>query len=103
VVARRVAGQQNRRSFEAAGVRACFCDPDSHEVYLPPPNCSLTSLPTQSAHLAGKPKQERSGGYVKDNALEAGSLAALRQNAFLRHRNRTIAHFRIHGTTQRRV
>jgi hypothetical protein len=63
VVARRVAGQQRRWSFEAAGVRACFCDPDSH-VYLPPPQCSLTYLPTQPAHFAGERKQERSGGYV---------------------------------------
>jgi len=49
-------------------------------------------------------KQERSGGYVKDNALKGRRFDSLdAQNAFLRHWNRTIARLRIHGTTRRQV
>ena len=50
------------------------------------------------------PKQERSGGYVKGNALKGRTFDSLdAQNAFLRHWNRTIARRRIHGTTRRQV
>jgi hypothetical protein len=49
-------------------------------------------------------KQERSGGYVKDNALKGRRFDSLEaHNAFLRHWNRTIARLRIHGTTRRQV
>src|SRR5438876_9579300 len=49
-------------------------------------------------------KQERSGGYVKSNALKGRRFDSLdAQNAFLRHWNRTIARLRIHGTTRRQV
>jgi hypothetical protein len=61
-------------------------------------------LPTQPRTPQENGKQERSGGYVKSNALKGrrfDSLAA--QNAFLRHWNRTIARLRIHGTTRRQV
>jgi hypothetical protein len=49
-------------------------------------------------------KQERSGGYVKDNALKGHRFDSLEaQNAHLRHWNRTVARLRIHGTTRRQV
>ena len=49
-------------------------------------------------------KQERSGGYVKSNALKGRRFDSLdAHNAFLRHWNRTIARLRIHGTTRRQV
>ena len=65
---------------------------------------AFTPLPTQPRTPQENGKQERSGGYVKDNALKGrrfDSLAA--HNAFLRHWNRTIARLRIHGTTRRQV
>ena len=92
-------------NLKAAVVRACFYDPDSHEVYLAfAAHWGFTPLPTQPRHPQENGKQERSGGYVKDNALKGrrfDSLAA--QNAFLQHWNRTIARLRIHGTTRRQV
>lgn len=92
-------------NLKAAVVRACFYDPDSHDVYLAfAAHWGFTPLPTQPRTPQENGKQERSGGYVKDNALKGrrfDSLAA--QNAFLRHWNRTIARLRIHGTTRRQV
>jgi transposase len=92
-------------NLKAAVVRACLFDPDSHEVYLAfAAHWGFTSLPTPPRTPQENGKQERSGGYVKDNALKGrrfDSLAA--QNAFLRHWNRTIARLRIHGTTRRQV
>lgn len=92
-------------NLKAAVVRACFFDPDSHDVYLAfAVHWGFTPLPTRPRHPQENGKQERSGGYVKTNALQDrrfDSLAA--QNAFLRHWNRTIARLRIHGTTRRQV
>jgi transposase len=92
-------------NLKAAVVRACFFDPDSHDVYLAfAAHWGFTSLPTQPRTPQENGKQERSGGYVKSNALKGrrfDSLAA--QNVFLRHWNRTIARLRIHGTTRRQV
>ena len=92
-------------NLKAAVVRACFYDPDSHEVYPAfAAHWGFTPLPTQPRHPQENGKQERSGGYVKDNALKGrrfDSLAA--QNAFLQQWNPTIARLRIHGTTRRPV
>ena len=92
-------------NLKAAVVRACFFDPDSHDVYLAfAAHWGFTPLPTRPRHPQENGKQERSGGYVKTNALKGrrfDSLAA--QNAFLQHWNRTIARLRIHGTTRRQV
>ncbi len=92
-------------NLKAAVVRACFYDPDSHEVYLAfAAHWSFTPLPTQPRHPQENGKQERSGGYVKGNALKGRRFDSLdAQNAFLRHWNRTIARLRIHGTTRRQV
>ena len=91
--------------MKAAVVRACFYDPDSHDVYLTfAAHWGFTPLPTQPRTPQENGKQERSGGYVKDNALKGRRFDSLdAQNAFLRHWNRTIARLRIHGTTRRQV
>jgi transposase len=92
-------------NLKAAVVRACFYDPDSHDVYLAfAAHWGFTSLPTPPRTPQENGKQERSGGYVKDNALKGRRFDSLdAQNAFLRHWNRTIARLRIHGTTRRQV
>lgn len=92
-------------NLKAAVVRACLYDPDSNEVYLAfAKHWGFTSLPTQPRHPQENGKQERSGGYVKDNALKGRRFDSLdEQNAWLRHWNRTIARLRIHGTTRRQV
>ena len=92
-------------NLKAAVVRACFYDPDSHDVYLAfATHWGFTPLPTQPRTPQENGKQERSGGYVKDNALTGRRFDSLEaQNAFLRHWNRTIARLRIHGTTRRQV
>ena len=92
-------------NLKAAVVRACYFDPDSHDVYLAcATHWGFTPLPTQPVRPQENGKQERSGGYVKTNALHGRrfeSLAA--HNAFLHHWNRTVARLRIHGTTRRQV
>jgi transposase len=92
-------------NLKAAVVRACFFDPDSHDVYLAfAQHWGFTSLPTQPRTPQENGKQERSGGYVKGNALKGRTFDSLdAQNAFLRQWNRTIARLRIHGTTRRQV
>ena len=92
-------------NLKAAVVRACFYDPDSHDVYLAfAAYWGFTPLPTQPRTPQENGKQERSGGYVKDNALKGRRFDSLdAQNAFLRQWNRTIARLRIHGTTRRQV
>ena len=92
-------------NLKAAVVRACFYDPDSHDVYLAfAAHWGFTPLPTQPRTPQENGKQERSGGYVKANALKGRRFDSLdAQNAFLRHWNRTIARLRIHGTTRRQV
>ena len=64
----------------------------------------FTPLPIQPRRPEENGKQERSGGYVKDNALKGRRFDSLEaHNAFLHHWNRTIARLRIHGTTRRQV
>jgi transposase len=92
-------------NLKAAVVRACFYDPDSHDVYLAfAAHWGFTPLPTQPRRPQENGKQERSGGYVKSNALKGRRFDNLdAQNAHLRQWNRTIARLRIHGTTRRQV
>jgi transposase len=92
-------------NLKAAVVRACFFDPDSHDVYLAfAAHWGFTPLPTRPRNPKENGKQERSGGYVKSNALKGRQFDSLdAHNAFLRHWNRTIARLRIHGTTRRQV
>lgn len=89
-----------------AGVsRACLFDPDTQRVYAAfAQHWGFTSLPIQPGRPQQNGKEERSGGYVKSNALKGRRFDSLAEhNAFLRHWNRTIARLRIHGTTRRQV
>ncbi|MFN9086526.1 MAG: IS21 family transposase [Gemmatimonadaceae bacterium] len=92
-------------NLKAAVVRACLYDPDNHTIYAAfAAHWGFTSLPTQPRHPQENGTQERSGGYVKDNALKGRRFERLDEhNAFLRHWNRTVARLRIHGTTRRQV
>ena len=92
-------------NLKAAVVRACLYDPDGNEIYRAfAEHWHFTPLPTQPRHPQENGKQERSGGYVKDNALKGRQFDSLaEQNVFLRHWNRTVARLRIHGTTRRQV
>ncbi len=92
-------------NLKAAVVRACFYDPDSHDVYVAfARHWGFTPLPTQPRHPQENGKQERSGGYVKSNALAGRRFDSLdAHTAHLRQWNRTIARLRIHGTTRRQV
>jgi len=92
-------------NLKAAVVRACLYDPDANELYMAfGRHWGFAALPTRPRNPQENGKQERSGGYVKDNALKGrrfNSLAEL--NEHLRKWNRTIARLRIHGTTRRQV
>jgi hypothetical protein len=92
-------------NLKAAVVRACLYDPDVNPVYEAfSKHWGFTGLPTRPRNPEENGKQERSGGYVKDNALKGRRFDSLDQlNAFLRHWNRTVARVRIHGTTRRQV
>jgi transposase len=85
--------------------RACFYDPDVNEIYSAfARHWGFTPLPTQPRRPQENGKQERSGGYVKDNALKGRRFDSLdAHNAHLRQWNRTIARLHIHGTTRRQV
>jgi len=92
-------------NLKAAVVRACLYDPDSHDLYTAfAQHWGFTSLPTRPRTPQETGKEERSGGYVKDNALKGRRFDSLDEhNAFLRQWNRTIARLRIHGTTRQQV
>lgn len=86
-------------------MRACLYDPDVNVAYLAfAKHWGFTPLPTRPRNPKENGKQERSGGYVKDNALKGRRFDSLEeQNQFLRRWNRTIARQRIHGTTRKQV
>lgn len=92
-------------NLKAAVVRAGYFDPDSHDVYLAfAAHWGFTPLPTRPRNPKDNGRQERSGGYVKSNALKGRRFDSLdAHNASLRHQNRTVARVRIHGTTRRQA
>jgi transposase len=92
-------------NLKSGVLRACFYDPDLNEVYTAfAHHWNFTPLPIQPRRPEQNGKQERSGGYVKGNALKGKRFESLEaHNAYLRHWNRTIARLRIHGTTRRQV
>ena len=98
----RIVRQDN---LKAAVVRACLYDPDSNDIYAAfARHWGFTPLPIRPRTPQENGKEERSGGYVKDNALKGRRFESLEeQNDFLRRWNRTIARLRIHGTTRRQV
>lgn len=92
-------------NLKAAVVRACLYDPDVNPTYLAFANhWSFTPLPTRPRHPQELGKQERSGQYVKDNALKGKRFNSLEEhNEYLRRWNRRVARLRIHGTTRKQV
>ena len=92
-------------NLKSGVLRACFYDPDVNEVYTAfARHWNFTPLPIQPRRPQENGKQERSGGYVKGNALKGHRFDSLEaHNAHLQHWNRTIARLRIHGTTRRQV
>src|SRR5215472_5260975 len=92
-------------NLKAAVVRACFYDPDLSEVYEAfARHWGFVALPSRPRHPQEQGVQERSGGYVKDNALKGRRFESLEDlNRFLVQWNRTVAQLRIHGTTRRQV
>jgi transposase len=58
-------------NLKAAVTRACFYDPDSNDIYLAfSKHWDFTPLPSRPRNPKENGKEERSGGYVKDNALK---------------------------------
>ena len=100
-----VPGVIRHDNLKAAVVRACLFDPDVNPIYATfAKHWGFTPLPTRPRNPQENGKQERSGGYVKDNALKGHRFNNLdEQNAHLRQWNRTIARLRIHGTTRKQV
>jgi transposase len=100
-----VPGVVRHDNTKVAVVRACFFDPDIHPVWTAfAKHWDFTPLPIVPKNPKENGKQERSGGYVKSNALKGRRFSSLEElNAFLRRWNRTIARVRIHGTTRRQV
>jgi transposase len=92
-------------NLKSGVVRACLYDPDVNQTYAAfAEHWGFTPLPTRPRNPKENGKQERSGGYVKDNALKGRRFDSLEEfNAHLRHWNRTIARQRIHGTTRRQI
>lgn len=92
-------------NLKAGVTRACLYDPDVNAVYAAfAAHWNFTPLPIVPRTPRHNGKQERSGGYVKSNALKGRRFESLaEQNTFLRHWNRTVARLRIHGTTRRQV
>ena len=90
-------------NLKAAVVRACLYDPDANPTYLAfAEHWGFTPLPTKPRNPQENGKQERSGGYVKSNALKGRRFDSLQEfNEHLRRWNRTIARLRIHGTTRK--
>jgi len=92
-------------NLKAAVVRACLYDPDIAELYAAlARHYGFVPLPSRPHHPEEDGIAERSGGYVKNNALKGkrfNSLAEL--NEYLLRWNRTIARLRIHGTTRKQV
>ena len=92
-------------NLKAAVVKACLYDPDINVVYMAfAKHWGFTPLPIIPGNPKENGKQERSGGYVKSNALKGKRFNSLKeQNEYLKNWNRTIARLRIHGTTRKQV
>lgn len=85
--------------------RSSLYDPDLNEVYVAfAEHWGFTPLPSRPRHPEENGVEERSGGYVKSNALKGRRFESLEElNQHLRRWNRTVAQLRIHGTTRRQV
>jgi hypothetical protein len=92
-------------NLKAAIVRACLYDPDVSELYAAlAKHYGFVPLPCRPRHPQENGIEERSGGYVKGNALKGKHFNSLEElNDYLARWNRTIARLRIHGTTRKQV
>lgn len=92
-------------NLKAAVVRACLYDPDISELYLAfSRHWGFAPLPSRPRHPQEQGIAERSGGYLKDNALRGRRFDSLEElAAYLERWNRTVAQVRIHGTTRQQV
>ena len=92
-------------NLKAAVTRACLYDPDVNTVYAAfAKHWGFTPLPSRPYHPEENGIEERSGGYVKSNALKGRRFDSLEEMAaHLQYWNRTVAQVRIHGTTRRQV
>ncbi|WP_337314427.1 IS21 family transposase [Candidatus Aeolococcus gillhamiae] len=92
-------------NLKAAVVRACLYDPDVNVLYESfSKHWGFVPLPSRPRHPEENGVQERSGGYVKSNALQGRRFDSLDElTAYLQHWNRSVAQLRIHGTTRRQV
>jgi transposase len=92
-------------NLKAAIVRACLYDPDVSELYAAlARHYGFVPLPSRPRHPQENGVEERSGGYVKDNALKGKHFNSLDElNDYLARWNHTIARLRIHGTTRKQV
>jgi transposase len=92
-------------NLKAAIVRACLYDPDVSEVYAAfAQHWGFVPLPSRPRHPEENGVAERSGGYVKDNALKGRRFDSLDElTQYLERWNRTVAQLRIHGTTRQQV
>lgn len=90
---------------KTAVTRACFYDPDLHEIYEAfAKHWGFIPLPSRPRHPQEQGVQERSGGYVNDNALKGRVFDSLEDlNDHLHRWNRQTAQLRIHGSTRRQV
>ena len=92
-------------NLKAAVVKACLYDPDISELYAAfARHYGFVPLPCRPRHPQEDGIAERSGGYVKSNALKGKRFNSLDElNDYLARWNRTIARLRIHGTTRKQV
>jgi hypothetical protein len=85
--------------------RACLYDPDISELYAAfAKHWGFIPLPCRPRHPQEEGVVERSGNYLKDNALKGRKFDSLEElDAFLKRWNRTVARVRIHGRTRKQV
>jgi len=90
---------------KVAVARACLYDPDLNELYEAfSKHWGFIPLPSRPRHPEEQGVQERSGGYVNDNALKGRHFLSIGEmNGHLRRWNRSVAQQRIHGSTRRQV
>lgn len=92
-------------NLKAAVVRACLYDPDVSELYSAfARHWGFVPLPSRPYHPEENGIEERSGGYVKSNALKGKRFDSIDELAdHLKKWNRNVAQLRIHGTTRKQV
>lgn len=92
-------------NLKAGVVRACLYDPDIQPIYEAfASHSGFVPLPCRPSKPEEKGKVEKSGNYLKDNALKGKRFDSLEElNSYLKRWNRNIASLRIHGTTRRQI